>query len=67
MSKTEPCGDKVFVAEGVAVVCARPHGHPFASFNHPTRAKKYAFHEGDGWLWDDKCAWKKGEEPGPHD
>lgn len=46
------------------VTCTKPHGHPVIGFNHPVRVKKCVFHEGDGWVWDESCAWKKGKEPG---
>jgi hypothetical protein len=61
------CGDKVFVTEEMSVTCTKTHDHPVVGFNHPTWVKKYSFHEGGGWFWDERCAWKKGEEPGPHD
>lgn len=57
------CGDEVIVVEtGARVRCSRSHGHPFVSFNDP-KTRKVSFHEGDGYLWDERCLWKKGEEP----
>lgn len=57
-----PCGDEIVVPGEPRLTCTRDHGHSFIGFNHPT-SREYDFHEGSGWVWDDRCAWKKGEEP----
>lgn len=56
------CGDKVVVADGQAVMCTLEKDHPVVGFNNG-KTRKYQFHEGEGWVWDERCAWRKGQEP----
>lgn len=55
------CGDEILV-KGRKVTCKREKDHPFVQLNNG-KTRKYNFHEGDGYVWDDRCAWPKGEEP----
>lgn len=58
------CGDKVIVkvdGKPVSVCCVREADHPVIGVNSGKRT--YDFHRGDGWVWDERCAWLLGEEP----
>lgn len=59
------CGDAVKIKDArghlVTLHCARDHGHPVAGYNGDKRP--FEFHRGDGWVWDERCAWVEGGEP----
>ena len=62
--KSDPsttCGDTV-ICKGEHVCCSLEKGHPVVGFNNGL-SRKYQFHQGDGWVWDERCAWLKGQEP----
>lgn len=59
---SKPCGDRVQCGN-TWVTCSREHDHPVVGFNNG-HTRKYEFHRGDGWVWDERCGWREGEEPG---
>lgn len=55
------CGDEVQCGDAKAK-CTREAGHPVVGIDNG-RTRKYEFHRGSGWVWDDRCGWREGEEP----
>lgn len=58
------CGDTVKVKSAgkvIEVCCARETGHPVEGVN--SNARRYEFHRGDGWVWDERVGWVEGQEP----
>jgi hypothetical protein len=55
------CGDQVTCGNTI-VSCSRPEGHPIVGFNNG-KTRRYEFHRGDGWIWDERSGWRDGSEP----
>ena len=55
------CGDKVHCGQEEPC-CRLEKGHPVVGFNNG-QTRKYRFHRGDGWVWDDSCAWREDQAP----
>ncbi len=65
------CGDTFLVRDGegperTLVTCFREHGHPVIGIDavgFGSRGPRPSLHRGQGWHWDDRCAWRDGQEP----
>lgn len=57
------CNDLIRIKQGEVIIecrCEREVGHAFRGFD---KRAPFEFHRGGRMVWDDRCAWRKGEEP----